>query len=144
MINIARTTSIALPAADVFTFVADVRNEPQWHTDLLEASPIMDGPIGEGSTFAVRFKPFMGVSEGKMTISEYNLPRRAVFDVQMGTTAARVTMTIEPEGAGSLITRYVEMQPSGLMRMLAPIMRIMMGKEMAGHLANLKRALETS
>ena len=86
----------------------------------------------------------MGVSEGKMTISEYDLPRRAVFDVQMGTTAARVTMTIEPEGAGSLITRRVELQPPGLMRMLAPIMRTMMGKEMAGHLANLKRALETS
>ena len=48
MINIARTTSIALPAADVFTFVADVRNEPQWHTDLLEASPMKDGPVGEG------------------------------------------------------------------------------------------------
>jgi uncharacterized protein YndB with AHSA1/START domain len=143
MINVASSTSIARPAAEVFAFVTDVRNGPKWHTDILEAALTDDRPIGAGSTFAVRFKPFMGLSEGTMTVSAYEPPRRAVFEGRMGKMVPTVTMTVEPEGAGSRVTRRLEMKPPGLLRVVAPVVVPMWRKQIAGHLANLKRVLET-
>ncbi|MGH2751150.1 MAG: SRPBCC family protein [Actinomycetota bacterium] len=57
------STSIARDAAEVFEFVSDLRNDPRWHTDILEARLTEEGPVGEGSTFAAGLElPFAGVA----------------------------------------------------------------------------------
>lgn len=98
--------------------------------------------VAVGSTFWVKFKPFMGQSEGTLTVSEYEPLRRVVFKGRMGKLEPIVMMTVEPDGGGSRITRRVEMDPPGLMRLLAPFTGGMMRKSNAGFLANLKRVLE--
>jgi hypothetical protein len=70
MITIESSTSIARRPDEVFAFVSDVRNDPRWHTDVLEARLTEEGSIGHGSTFAMRIKPFLGQSEGTATVSE--------------------------------------------------------------------------
>jgi uncharacterized protein YndB with AHSA1/START domain len=141
--NVATSTSIARPSTEVFAFVADARNEPRWHTDALAVTRTDDGPLGAGSRFAATMKPYRGVSEGVMTISAYEPPRRVVFEAEMGPTRATITMAVEPEGAGSTVTRRIQMQPTGLFRVMAPLMVPMFRKQVAGHLASLKRVLET-
>lgn len=64
MIDVARSITINRPVAEVFAYVSDVSNEPAWHTDVLEARQTSEGPIGIGTTFLIRVKPSMGVSEG--------------------------------------------------------------------------------
>ncbi len=76
MITTEGTESIARPAADVFSFVSDVRNDPRWHTDVLEAQLTEGASVGQGSTFAIKIKPFMGQSEGTVTVLEYEPPSR--------------------------------------------------------------------
>ena len=71
--------SIARSAEDVFAFVSDVRNEPRWHTDVLEAWLPEGASVAEGSTFEIKMKPFMGTSEGTVTVSEYDPPHRVVL-----------------------------------------------------------------
>lgn len=141
---IENQTTIARTAEDVFAFVADPSNDPKWHTDVLEAHRTDDGPVGAGTTYATSFKPFMGQSEGTMTVREYAPPRRVVFDGQVGTMAPTVTLTVEPEGAGTRLTRRVEIQARGLLRILAPLMTPMARKEADRFLANLKRELENT
>jgi carbon monoxide dehydrogenase subunit G len=142
MITIESSTSIARRPDEVLAFVSDVGNDPRWHTDVLEARLTEGGSIGAGSTFAVKFKPFMGQSEGSMTVSEHEPPRRVVLRGRMGKMAPTITLTAEPEGEGSRFTRRVEMKPPGLLRLMAPFMGGMMRKQNAGFLANLKRVLE--
>lgn len=142
MIRAESSTLIARPAEDVFAFVSDVRNDPKWHTDILDARPATDGPIGKGTTFAIQFKPFMGHSEGTVTVSEYQPPRTVVLRGQMGKMAPVLTLTIEPQADGSRFTRRVEMEPPGMMRLMAPFMKGMFRKQNAGFVANLKRVLE--
>lgn len=144
MIRAESTTSIARPTDEIFAFVSDLRNDPRWHTDILEARLAEGGTVGPGSTFAIRFKPFMGQSEGTVTVSEYEPPSRVVLRGRMGKMAPTITLTVEPEGEGSRFTRRVEMQPPGLLRLLAPIMGGMFRKQNAGFVANLKRVLETT
>jgi carbon monoxide dehydrogenase subunit G len=143
IVIIENQTTIARPAEDVFAFVADPRNDPKWHTDVLEARRTDDGPVGAGTTYAVSFKPFMGQSEGTMTVREYAPPERVVFDGRAGSMAPTVTLTVEPDGAGSRFTRRVQIPPRGLLRILAPLMTPMARREADRFLANLKRELES-
>lgn len=142
--KVATSTLIARPATEVFEFVADACNEPQWHTDALKVTRVGDGPIGVGSRFAAEMKPYRGVSDGALDISAFEPPRRVVFEARMGEVRAVITMTVEPEAAGARVTRQVEMPSSGMFRLLAPVVKPMFRKAVTGHLANLKRVLESS
>jgi carbon monoxide dehydrogenase subunit G len=142
MVSAESSIVIARPAAEVFEFVSDLRNDPRWHTDILEAQLTGGGSIGPGSVFAIKFKPFMGHSEGTVTVSEYSPPQRTVLQGKMGKMAPTITLTVKPEGAGARFTRRVDMQPPGLMRVMAPLMGGMFRKQNAGFVANLKRVLE--
>jgi carbon monoxide dehydrogenase subunit G len=142
MITFESTESIAWPAADVFAFVSDVRNDPRWHTDVLEARLVEGASVAQGSTFAITFKPFMGESEGTVTVAEYQPPNRVVLRSRMGKMQPATILTVAPDGGGSRITRRIEMEATGLLRLMAPFMGGMARKRNAGFLANLKRALE--
>ena len=142
MITIESTESIARSPADVFAFVADVRNDPQWHTDILEAQLTSGTSMVEGTSFTTRFKPFMGLSEGTGVVTAYEPPHRFVTEGRMGNFEPKTILTVEPRDAGSQITRRVEMEPAGLLRFIAPFMGGMMRKQNASFLANLKRVLE--
>lgn len=143
MVSADASVSIARAPADVFAFVADVRNDPRWHTDVLEAHLRGDGPIAQGSTFDIKIKPAMGETGGTVTATEFDPPNRIVFDVRMGKLQPTTTFTVVAEAGGSRITRHIDMQPTGLMRVMAPLMGGMMRKRNAGFLANLKRVLES-
>ncbi|HYT81101.1 MAG TPA: SRPBCC family protein [Actinomycetota bacterium] len=60
----------------------------------------------------------------------------------MGKMEPTTILTVAPDGEGSRVTRRIEMEPVGLMRLMAPFMGGMMRKRNVGFLANLKRVLE--
>jgi uncharacterized protein YndB with AHSA1/START domain len=142
MISIESSEWIDRPAEEVFAFVSDVRNDPQWHTDILEAEYDAAGPLMTGAAFRTRFKPFMGLSEGTGTITAFEPPRRVVLTEQMGKFKPVLTLTVEPDGGGSRITRRLDMEPHGMLRIMAPFTGGMMRKRNAAFLTNLKRILE--
>ena len=142
MITIESTEWIDRPVEHVFAFVSDVRNDPQWHTDVLEAEFDTAKPLTTGTTFRVRFKPFMGLSEGTGTVTAYEPPRRVVLTNQMGKFQPVITITVEPDDGGSRITRLVKMEAAGMLRYMAPFMGGMMRKQSDSFLSNLKRLLE--
>ena len=143
MITFESTESIARSPADVFAFVADVRNDPQWHTDVLKAELTSGTLVADRTTFTLRFRPFMGLSEGTGIVTAYEPPHRFVVEERMGKFEPKIILIIEPDVAGSQISRRVELEPAGLLRFMAPLIGGMMRKQNAGFLANLKRVLET-
>jgi hypothetical protein len=56
--KVERKISIARPSAEVFSYVADVRNDPLWHTDVLDVRSSTDA-VGMGTVFDVKVKPSM-------------------------------------------------------------------------------------
>jgi uncharacterized protein YndB with AHSA1/START domain len=144
MISIESSELIERPADQVFAFVSDVRNDPQWHTDILEAEYDASGPSEPtaGATFRTRFKPFMGQSEGTGTVTVYEPPLRVVLTQQMGNMKPVLTLTVDSDGGGSRITRRLDMEPKGMLRIMAPFTEGMMRRRNAGFLTNLKRVLE--
>ncbi|TMK22649.1 MAG: hypothetical protein E6G37_01720 [Actinobacteria bacterium] len=135
--------SIARPQGEVFAYIADVRNDPSWHTDVLEVRSSTD-VVGPGTVFDVKVKPSMGVSEGTMTVSRFEPATLIEFRGQMGKMAPTVTNICEPDANGTRVTRRVELEPSGPMRLMTPMIKRMIAKSNQGFLTNLKRLLEGS
>jgi carbon monoxide dehydrogenase subunit G len=137
------TISIARPPEDVFSHIADVRNDPTWHTDVLEVRSSTD-VIQMGTVFDVKVKPSMGVSEGTMTVTRLDPGKLIEFHGRMGKMAPTVTNICEPDGLGTRVTRRIDLEPPGLMRVMSPLIRRMITKSNDGFLLNLKRLLEGS
>ena len=142
MARVEVSTSIDRSPEHVFAFVSDVRNEPRWHTDILEAKLQGNGPVERGSQFWVRVKPSMGVSEGTITVEDYRPPRETAVRGIMGKMRVEVTHIVEPEGDGSRFTRRIEVTPPGPAVLMTPVIKRMIRKANLGFIANLKRVLE--
>ena len=141
--KIERQVSIGKPPAEVFGYISDIRNDPAWHTDVLEARSSTD-LVGPGTVFAVKVKPSMGVSEGTITVSRLEPGRLIEFQGKMGRMTPTVTHICDPYGNGTRVTRRVEIEPPGMLRLMSPMIKRMVAKANDGFLANLKRLLETS
>lgn len=142
MIEVARSITINRPVAEVFAFVSDVSNEPAWHTDLLEVRKTSDGPIGIGTTYHLRVKPSMGVSEGVSEVIGFEPNRKQVLRGDMGRMRPTITDVFEPVDGGTKFTRRIQIEAKGLMSLMLPLARPMIGRSNTGFLANLKRVLE--
>ena len=81
--KVERKISIARPPTEVFSYIADVRNDPSWHTDMLEVRSSTD-VVGMDTVFNVKVKPSMGVSEGTMTVTRYEPGKLIEFQGRMG------------------------------------------------------------
>jgi uncharacterized protein YndB with AHSA1/START domain len=141
--RVERSISIARPPAEVFAYISDVRNDPSWHTDVQEVHSSTDA-VGMGTVFDIRVKPSMGVSEGTMTVSRFEPGRLVEFQGRMGKMAPTVTNICEADAEGTRVTRRVELEPPGIMRLMSPLIAGKIGKSNEGFLANLKRVLEGS
>jgi carbon monoxide dehydrogenase subunit G len=139
--KVERSVSIERPPAEVFSHIADVRNDPSWHTDVVEVRSSTEA-VGVGTVFQIKVKPSMGVSEGTMTVTRFEPGRFVEFQGHMGRMAPTVTNICEPEGQGTRVTRRVELEPPGIMRVMTPLIARKIGKDNEGFLRNLKRLLE--
>src|SRR5438876_11007580 len=138
MFSTSGSTSIDRPAAEVFAFIADVRNDPRWHTDVLAAKLIEGTAVDGHSMFEIETKPVMGVSGGTVEVSQYEPPSRIVFDVRMGKLQPNTTFTVVPDTTGCRVTRPIDMERQGVRRAMAPFMIGMLIKRKVGFLEYLR------
>lgn len=143
MISARNSIAIERPVEEVFAYVADLRNDPTWHTDLLEVEPTSTSPPGPGTTYRARIKPFMGNSEASMEIVTFDSGRLLELEGVMGPLRPRISLSFDAQDAGTTVTRHVTLQPPGLMRLMQPVMGPMFRKRNVTFLGNLKRVLET-
>ena len=127
------------PAEEVFAFVSDPTHDPRWHDTVLEVTPTSEPPLRSGSTFTAVYRP-QGSSATYGLIAEMTTcePGRfselqAWFAEPRGRVAAMIgrfvlTFRVEPEGAGTRLTRGVETRGAALryrllQRLLSPVSR---------------------
>jgi uncharacterized protein YndB with AHSA1/START domain len=113
MVKSAESVVIARTAAEVFQYVADLRSEPNWHVDIAMVPPETDPVPVVGKTYAVKFKPFMGQTDGTFTALEVEPGERVEYRAGFAGLQPRITRTVEPTGEGMRFTRGLEMHPAG-------------------------------
>jgi polyketide cyclase/dehydrase/lipid transport protein len=112
---------IARSPEDVFDFLADLRNEPQFNPDASNVQQVTPGPIGLGTSYT---EDFRRIGAYTTTIDRYERPRELRFDARNPKVDAQVTFTLAPAGDGETdVGCVVELTMKGAMRFMEPMLR---------------------
>lgn len=127
---------------EVFAYVADLRNEPQWHVDIRSVPPETDPVAVVGKSYRLEFVPFMGKTEGTFTVREVVPGSRIEIDAEMAGIKPHITYLVEPAEGGARFTRAVDLKLRGALILMTPVMAMMVPRRNKVFVANLKRILE--
>ncbi|MGH9196328.1 MAG: SRPBCC family protein [Acidimicrobiia bacterium] len=145
MITAEDSSVIERPIEQVFAFLSEPANEPKWHTDVIEAS-LLAPPMHANSEVRMKFK-FMGVREATMEVADYEPNQRIRLETKVGVMKGlkpTLTYLVEPASGGTRFTRRLEVKPEGLASLMTPMMKVMVKKNNAQFVMNLKKFLEIS
>lgn len=137
---IENSIGIAAPAETVFDYVTDVRREREWNPQLRAAEKLTPGPVGAGTRYRVRFG--RGVGTAIIENTGFDRPR----SWSGVSTARRLTVRfrgqVTPIPAGCQLAVHTELQPRGVLRVLAPLLRRVMRRSWEQDLRAIKMIIE--
>lgn len=142
MVRSAESVVIRRTPEDVFAYVADLRNEPNWHVDIDSVDAATDPVPSVGRTYPLRFKPFMGKTDGQFTALDVTPGEQLVYRGDFAGLQPLITYKVEPAPEGAKFTRSVDMRPRGLGMLMAPAMAFMVPRRNKVFVQNLKAVLE--
>ena len=141
MIRLEHSVVIKRPIEEVFAFVTDFDNLPQWDPAVLEAKITSEGPVGVGTTLREVFLLLGRKVELPGEITEYEPNRKFGFKATSGPMPAEVTMTLEPAGGSTKFTIVAEAEPKGFFRVAEPLVARTLRRQSETNHANLKDLL---
>ncbi|MGH3366679.1 MAG: SRPBCC family protein [Nocardioidaceae bacterium] len=143
MIDLETSVEIARPVHEVFAFVADQTNAPQWQTDLREVRRLTDGPIGVGSEheFVRTFAGRRFASRNRFVAFE---PDRYVkFEIPSGWISGTASYRTEANGSeGTVLTSRMEFRIRGPLALLETVLTRLLAKDSRRDEERLKSLLE--
>lgn len=138
------SVSIERPVEDVFDYYLAPENHLEWQDDLLEASPLSEGPVDVGSRFRLRRRLGGRVHEGVWEITALERTKRVEIaaTTEQGMIDHSSVARFEPAGGATRLTLDVEPRPRGARRLLLPVIRRAIRRALPTDLERLKATLE--
>lgn len=130
------------PLAEVFEYVTASENAPRWKSRLKEVRRISQGPVGVGTIEVHVGKIFWWRPETKIEITAYEPNKRIGFKTISGPLSAEGKVSFESVENGTKVTITAGRQPSGLLKIIAPLILDLAQKQLEADLAKLKEVLE--
>jgi uncharacterized protein YndB with AHSA1/START domain len=108
---------IAVPITEVFAYIADGTNNPQWRPGVMDITPPEDGP-DEGAVYGQGLRGPKGQRiDGDYRITDYQPPNRIAFEVIAGPARPTGAFDLEEPVAGATMVRFsLDLQAKGLMK----------------------------
>jgi len=130
------------PIEEVFNYVSDQRNTPQWQSGLMEVRRTTEGPLGVGTkhTFV---RNFMGRRmEASNEYVAYEPNKLITFKTTSGPVRLEASYLFEPAADGTKVTGRIEMEAAGLFGFAEPLIAIALRRESDAAVMALKDQLE--
>jgi uncharacterized protein YndB with AHSA1/START domain len=142
MLHAEHTVTINRPARDVFDYLADGTHNRDWRDGVVEIRRTTSTD-GKGAAYRqVLAGPGGRRIDGDYEITVFEPPRRLEFVVTAGPARpAGVFELTETPGDGTRVRFALDLQPTGLMRIMTPMIARQMRSEVA-RLDTLKKLLE--
>lgn len=139
-------TEVARPAADVLVKLSDCRNEERWNSQVTSANHVGGADPPEVGT------RFNTVNRGKhydatLTVQDAAAdgePGRIVFDVVGKPMDITASYSLTAAGEGTLVEGELDMRPKGFLRLLMPMLRGSIQKDLDAQYASFARFCESS
>jgi uncharacterized protein YndB with AHSA1/START domain len=142
MVREEETVTVQRPIDEVFAYVTDPANVPEWQASALEARLEGEGQMRAGAQ-AVEVRKFLGRRmESRMDVLEYEPPRRFKIKVSTGPVPFEATTELSEESGGTRVHGLVEGEPGGFFKLAEPIVARALRRELRGNLETLKDVLE--
>lgn len=128
--------------AEVFDFVADERNEPRFNPQMTSVEKLTGGEIGLGTQF--RAEVLSGGRPLSMIIefTDFDRPRRLGSRTTMSGMVILGELTFVEDGDATRMRWAWNMQPTGALRLLKPLI-VLMGRRQEREIwTSLKQCLE--
>jgi uncharacterized protein YndB with AHSA1/START domain len=140
MPSAANEIVIARPPQDVFRFLADPENDPQWRSGVLDLERISGSGVGARYAQGVKGPRGRRIA-ADIEITELEPASAIVFQTITGPVRPRGRYLLAPADGGTRVRFELEAKLGGLKRLMAPMVQKTMNAEV-GHLDRLKEVLE--
>ncbi len=140
MVRVDISTEVKRPVAEVFAYVSDPANLPEWNSLVQEASA-SETPIRVGTKIMSRVK-FLGRRiEQTAEVTEFAHDKKFVFKGDKPFPAT-ITNLFEAATGGTKLTQIGEFEPGGFFKVGEPILARITKKQFEAQLDTLKELLE--
>src|SRR5581483_6301916 len=116
MIEAHGAVHIDAPIEDVFDYLADARNEPQWLPGARQVTKTSDGPLGLGTRFEGMYARAGRV---ELELVEVERPTRFTFRARARIVAFDDEVTLSERDGGTALSARMEAEPRGAMKLFA-------------------------
>ena len=144
MPSVQRTVVINRPIEDVFTFFADVSNDPRWRGAGVKEIAV-DGAMAKGARVHQKLAagPLGSTVQADMDVVVYEPPTALAFEVVTGPLRPRVAFTFAQSADGTEVNFSIEAPITGLKKVMMGRMAEKSMQAEAAALDNAKRLLES-
>jgi uncharacterized membrane protein len=141
--RVEESIEINKPPEEVFDYVSDVGNFPQWMAHTLEVRKDTAGPPQQGDRFTVAIKSVGRRFETPYERTSYK-PNRRYTDRAVGGPIPnqRWNYTFEEVPGGTRLSRAVEAESGGILKLLEPLQKRAVKRQLRKDLQSLKDLLE--
>jgi uncharacterized protein YndB with AHSA1/START domain len=142
MFEVAESVTIRRPVEQLFDIAADPETQLKWDPGTLQrVEKLTQGPLGVGALYRGSFKRF-GTVEYEYV--QYEPGRRFSHDADMRAMGhVHHTFEFEPVADGTGLTQRMQVEPSGVGRVMSPLMKPLLRRRMRVIDAELKEYAES-
>lgn len=142
MFTVTESVSIARSSEDVFDFFTDGRNRPQWDPTVVFERLTSPEPVGVGTTIHSRMRTMAGESDFHWRVTEFDRPARLAMVSTAGILPTSVLFAFSAVGAGCHARATIDGRPTGMMRIVEPMIGESVRSTLATGLLRAKAMLE--
>ena len=141
--RIEQTFAVGRPPEVVFDYLTDPSKLAEWQTSKTSVQQLTGGGPGVGMRVRERTKPPGGKEfEQVVEFTEFDRPVRVHMHIVEGPQPIDGTWSFEPDGDGTRVRFLAEGELRGMARVLQPVARVVIARQMASYHRNLCRNLE--
>lgn len=143
MIRVTTSVIINRTSDEVFAYISNFENNPQWQAGQISCRFSSDGPLGVGSTYDQVAK-FLGRKIiSTFEVLEYVPDKMVKASTTSGSFPITFTRMVKPgEGDSTEVTAVIEGDSTGFFKLAEPLMARMVKRSVDTDYRNLKRILE--
>lgn len=136
------TIRVRRPITEVFAFVEDARNRPQWDDTVISEEITSPGPITVGTTVRTRLKSMGREYTYTWVVTDHQVPNRMTIESVTGPLPTTLQFVVSGDDRSSTIEFTVTGRPTGMMRLLQPIVARSTQRNLTRNFARLAPLLE--
>ncbi len=118
MVTVEHEVTVSRPRAEVFVYLADPRNLPEWQSSVLETRMEAEGPVAVGSRWTEVRRVLGRGMEAGVEVTEYEPDRRFSVRSVAGPVRFNVEHTLEEADGGTRIRIVGRGEQSGFVAKL--------------------------